>query len=53
MNEMFCVGSVCVHGDWDIVMEVVNDLLDGNSVVAVKRYIGDRYIATFYFTHTN
>jgi hypothetical protein len=52
MNDVYYVDSVYIHGDWDIVLGIVKDLLEGNSVVAVKRFVDGRYISTFYFTHS-
>lgn len=51
MIDVYLVDSVYVHGDWNIVLGIVNDLLAANSVVAVERYVNGQYISTFYFTH--
>lgn len=49
-EDTYQVDSVYVHGDWNIVLGIVNDLLVVMPVVAVKRFVNGAYISTFYFT---
>lgn len=53
-KDVYQIDSVYVHGDWSTVLAIAHDLLSVEKaiVVAVKRYIDNRYINTFYLTTT-